>query len=116
MCFLHPLLNLIRNGMDAMEDSLKRELVITAAPMDAELLRVSVSDTGEGVGQDLADQLFQPFVTSKRSGMGVGLSISRTIIETHGGRIWFEPNPDGGTVFHFTLQRVRLPEEAADDD
>ena len=110
------LLNLIRNGMDAMEDSPKRELVIAAAPLDAELMRVSVSDTGAGVGDELADQLFQPFVTSKRSGMGVGLSISRTIIETHGGRIWFEPNPGGGTVFHFTLQRARIEEEAADGD
>ena len=110
------LLNLIRNGMDAMEDSAKRELAIAAAPVDAELLRVSVSDTGAGVGDDLADQLFQPFVTTKRSGMGVGLSISRTIIETHGGRIWFEPNPGGGTVFHFTVQRARIEEEAADGD
>jgi two-component system sensor kinase FixL len=108
------LLNLIRNGMDAMEDSQKRELVIAAAPMDAELLRVSVSDTGAGVGEDFEDHLFQPFVTSKRSGMGVGLSISRTIIETHGGRIWFEPNPGGGTIFQFTLQRARFEEEAPD--
>jgi two-component system sensor kinase FixL len=107
---------LIRNGLDAMEDSPKRELVIAAAPMDTELLRVSVSDTGAGVGEDYADQLFQPFVTSKRSGMGVGLSISRTIIETHGGRIWFEPNSGGGTVFHFTLQRARLEEEAHSGD
>ena len=108
------LLNLIRNGMDSMEDSPKRELLIAAAPVDVELLRVSVSDTGAGVSEDLADQLFQPFVTTKRSGMGVGLSISRTIIETHGGRIWFEPNPGGGTVFHFTLQRARIEEETAD--
>jgi two-component system, LuxR family, sensor kinase FixL len=109
------LLNLIRNGMDAMEDSAGRELVISAASLDADLLRVSVSDTGGGVGDEFADQLFQPFVTSKRTGMGVGLSISRTIVETHGGRIWFEPNPGGGSVFHFTLQRARL-EEAADGD
>ena len=80
------LLNLIRNGMDAMEHSPRRELVIAAAPVDDDLLRVSVSDTGVGVDADFADQLFQPFVTSKRTGMGVGLSITRTIIETHGGR------------------------------
>lgn len=110
------LLNLIRNGMDAMEESPTRELLIAAGRVDTELLRISVADTGAGVSQDLAEQLFQPFVTSKRSGMGVGLSISRTIIETHGGRIWFEPNPGGGTVFHFTLQRARIEEEAADDD
>jgi len=110
------LLNLIRNGMDAMEGSPRRDLAIAVIPIDDDMLRVSVSDTGAGVGDDFADQLFQPFVTSKRTGMGVGLSISRTIIETHGGRIWFEPNPGGGTVFHFTLQRARLQEEAADDD
>lgn len=110
------LLNLIRNGMDAMEDSPRRELVISAAPADDDLVRVWVSDTGAGVEPDFADQLFQPFVTSKRTGMGVGLSISRTIIETHGGRIWFEPNPDGGAVFNFTLQRARLDEEVTGGD
>lgn len=110
------LLNLIRNGMDAMEDSPKRELVITVAPANDDLVRISVSDTGPGVEAGFADQLFQPFVTSKRSGMGVGLSISRTIMETHGGRIWFEPNPDGGAVFHFTLQRARLEEDVPDGD
>ncbi len=110
------LLNLIRNGMDAMEDSPRRELVISVVPVDDDLVRVSVSDTGAGVEPSFADQLFQPFVTSKRTGMGVGLSISRTIIETHGGRIWFEPNPDGGAVFKFTLQRARLEEETISGD
>jgi two-component system sensor kinase FixL len=61
----------------------------------------------------VADQLFRPFVTTKRHGMGVGLSISRTIIEGHGGRIWVEPNPGGGTIFRFTVRAVR-PEEARD--
>ncbi|RYE64452.1 MAG: PAS domain-containing sensor histidine kinase [Oxalobacteraceae bacterium] len=110
------LLNLIRNGMDAMETSHKRELVVAAASANDDLVRVSVSDTGAGVQADFVDQLFQPFVTSKRSGMGVGLSISRTIVETHGGRIWFEPNPGGGTVFHFTLQRARLEEDVPNGD
>jgi two-component system sensor kinase FixL len=68
------------------------------------MVRVSVSDTGSGLSADILPQLFQPFVTTKKHGMGVGLSISKTIIETHGGRLWAEPNPGGGTVFHLTLR------------
>lgn len=109
------LLNLIRNAIDAMEDAAERELVIEAVVLDDELVQVSVADSGGGIAPDLSDQLFQPFITSKRAGMGVGLSISRTIIETHGGRIWFEPNVEGGAVFHFTLQRARLEEEASNE-
>lgn len=106
------LLNLIRNGIDAMDAAPVRGLTIRVEAVDSDFARVSVIDTGAGVSPDFADQLFQPFVTSKRTGMGVGLSISRTIIETHGGRIGFEDNPGGGTVFHFTLQRARLEETA----
>jgi two-component system sensor kinase FixL len=69
-------------------------------------VKVSVIDTGAGISPEITKQLFQPFITSKREGMGVGLSISRTIIEAHGGRIWAEPNPAGGTIFNFTLTAV----------
>jgi two-component system sensor kinase FixL len=99
-------LNLIRNAMDAMEASATRELVISIAPVDVNQVRVSVADSGSGIAQEVSEQLFQPFVTTKRHGMGVGLSISRTIIEAHGGRIWAEPNPTGGTIFNFTLEVV----------
>ncbi|MCK9916558.1 PAS domain S-box protein [Microbacteriaceae bacterium K1510] len=101
------LLNLIRNAMDAMETSAARDLVVTVVPVGDTHVRVGVADTGIGIAPEVAEQLFQPFITTKRHGMGVGLSISRTIVEAHGGRIWVEPNPGGGTIFNFTLVVVK---------
>jgi len=89
-----------------MEHSERRELVIATLPHPAHMIAISVSDSGSGIAPEIAAQLFQPFITSKPQGMGVGLSISRTIIEAHGGQIWSEPNPGGGTVFRFTLRAV----------
>lgn len=99
------LLNLIRNAVEAMEDRPRRQLVVTSKVVD-DMIIVSVADTGGGIAPDIQAKLFQPFVTSKSRGMGVGLSICRTIIEAHGGRIWAEDAPDGGTIFKFSLPRV----------
>jgi two-component system sensor kinase FixL len=98
------LINLLRNALDAMMDSERRELVLVSQALDDDMVRVDVIDTGSGISDDVRERLFQPFVTTKRQGMGVGLSICRTIIEAHGGEIWAEPNPGGGTIFHFTLK------------
>lgn len=99
-------LNLIRNGIEAMDGATRRVLEIRIAPAPDNYAQVIISDTGTGISPEIADQLFQPFITTKRTGMGVGLSISRTIIEAHGGRLWSEPNPGGGARFAFTLRAV----------
>jgi two-component system sensor kinase FixL len=100
------LLNLMRNAIEAMEACDRRELVVAATPAEDDLITISVADTGSGIAPDMTSQLFQPFVTTKRHGMGVGLSISRTIVEAHGGQIWVDSNPGGGTIFRFTLRGV----------
>jgi two-component system, LuxR family, sensor kinase FixL len=97
------LVNLIRNAIDAMMDSDVRSLSVRTQRDGDNLVRVTIEDTGSGISDSVAAQLFQPFVTSKQNGMGIGLSICRTIVEAHGGRIWFEPAKSGGTAFHFTV-------------
>jgi two-component system sensor kinase FixL len=97
------LINLLRNGMEAMRDSETRLLTVTTRHVDGSWLEVQVADTGPGIAEDIAPQLFQPFVTSKPNGMGVGLSISRRIIESHGGELTVRRNEAGGATFTFTL-------------
>lgn len=99
-------LNLVRNAVEAMADAPRREIGIASRAIESGLLEVSVADTGPGIAPDVADRLFQPFVSGKSDGMGVGLSISRNIIEAHGGRMWTSRNADGGATFHFSLRRA----------
>ena len=108
------LLNLIRNAIEAMQNSERKELLVKTGIGENGMIEVSVADTGCGIAKDIEKRLFQPFVTSKPEGMGVGLSISRRIIEAHGGEMWAEPNPGGGTLFHFTLEPS--DEQASADD
>lgn len=97
------LVNLLRNALEAMEASPVKILSIESRPGPQGMLTVSVSDSGPGIEPHVADKLFHPFVSSKESGMGLGLSICHTIISSHGGRIWVEPSEFGGTRFNFTL-------------
>ena len=108
------ILNLVRNAIEAMEHVARRELVIgTRAVPGQEMVEMTVADTGPGVASDVSDRLFQPFVTSKATGMGLGLSICREIVEAHHGRLTTAPAPSGGTVFRVILP-IASPEAAAD--
>jgi two-component system sensor kinase FixL len=104
------LLNLMRNALEAMQSTDRRELSIFTKIAGDGMVAVDIADTGCGIPPDVASQLFQPFVTTKRQGMGIGLSISRTIIESHGGQIMVEPNAGGGTIFRFTVRGVAAEE------
>jgi two-component system sensor kinase FixL len=97
------LINLFRNALEAMAQSSRRELVVTNARVSDEMIEVEVSDTGSGFQDDVIPNLFQTFFTTKETGMGVGLSISRSIIEAHCGRLVAENNASGGATFRFTL-------------
>ena len=98
-------LNLMRNGVDAMRDvpDADRRLDLRIWLEDPEHIRISITDRGTGVSEEAAEQLFTPFFTTKGSGMGLGLAISRSIIKAHGGRLEFENNPICGATFDILL-------------
>ncbi|MGB3928556.1 MAG: PAS domain S-box protein [Sphingobium sp.] len=97
------LINLLRNACEAMKDQEERRVTVTSQLDRPGFARITVADTGPGVAPEIADRLFTAFVSTKQDGMGLGLSICRTIIEANEGRIWMEPGKGGGTRFHFTL-------------
>lgn len=109
------IINLVRNAIEAMEEIPveKRKLLIKTKAQDDQKLQFSISDSGSGIKQELVDKLFDPFITTKEQGMGLGLSISQGIIEMHDDRIMVEDNPEGGVCFSFKLAVVDTPEQDA---
>lgn len=99
------LLNLIRNALESMEGQADQTLTIRAALKD-DFVEIAVADIGHGIAPEMKARLFEPFITTKDMGMGVGLAICRTIVESHGGRLVADDNPGGGAVFRLTLPRV----------
>lgn len=95
--------NLVRNAIEVLRHAEHRVLTIRTLIAEDGTQQVEIIDTGPGVSEEIADQLFHPFVSTKKEGMGIGLSISSSIIEAHGGKLWYEPNPGGGAVFKFSL-------------
>ena len=112
------LLNLLMNGIDAVQSRPPdaRTIVVEARSVDAKReVEIAVRDSGPGIPDSMADQVFRPFFTTKSDGMGMGLTLSRTIIEAHGGRLWTDRmTPQGGAVFRFTLRRVPSPEASTE--
>ncbi len=99
-------INLARNAVEAMSGGEQPKLWLSTHDQGDGLVRVTIADNGPGVAPAIAAQLFTAFVSTKTEGMGLGLSICRTIVEANGGRIWHEPRPGGGSQFHFTLVKV----------
>jgi len=98
-------LNLVMNGIEAMSSvgERARELVITTRTIDPDQVEATVEDSGIGLDPNTIDRIFDSFYTTKPGGMGMGLSISRSIVQAHGGRLWATARDGAGTMFHFTL-------------
>jgi two-component system sensor kinase FixL len=102
------ILNLIRNGIDAMVnmDRYGKGILVSVSKFEDDQVRIAVTDHGSGVTKEAEENIFQPFFTTKSAGMGLGLAICRSIIESHGGVLSFTKNPAGGTTFYFTLPAI----------
>ena len=100
------LINLMLNALDAMKGMDRRLLSLTTTFKRPDMVEFAVADSGAGIDLEICDRIFEPFVTTKHNGMGIGLAVSHSIVERHGGRLRFDPNPDGGTIFTFTLTAV----------
>jgi PAS domain S-box-containing protein len=107
------ILNLILNAVEAMGDNEPRDLLIETRENDGRNILVSVSDSGPGIDPATVDRIFEPFYSTKQGGMGIGLSICRSIIEAHEGKIWAEQNKARGSTFQFTLPVANTPVEAS---
>jgi signal transduction histidine kinase len=95
-------MNLLKNGMDSMKESSKKELYLSVSTRDDQMI-FAVRDHGKGMAPEVREHIFDSFYTTKPEGMGMGLNICRSIIESHQGRLWFEDNPEGGCLFQFSL-------------
>jgi PAS domain S-box-containing protein len=100
------LINLMRNALEALAGSVRRDLEVKTRLLDEETVEIAVADSGPGLTQNVADRLFEPFVSTKRNGMGLGLSICRSIVEAHGGQLRSGTDPGGRTIFRFTVAAV----------
>jgi two-component system sensor kinase FixL len=109
------LFNLMRNSLEAMQDQPRRELTISAKEASSGMVEISVADTGSGLSDEVRRKLFQPFVTTKPDGMGVGLSVCQLVVKRHGGRLWAEDNIGNGTVFRFTINRTNPAQSEQDN-
>ena len=110
--FQQALVNLVRNAVEAFDDHAAPEVVIVGQPISDIHYRISVEDNGPGIADDQIDRIFQPLTTTKTGGMGLGLSVTRTIVESHGGRLQVSRSALGGAAFSFTLNREPSVENA----
>ncbi|QDT92074.1 PAS domain-containing sensor histidine kinase [Gimesia algae] len=111
------LINLFKNAVEAMADSdSPRILTISTAAGQNNMIHISVKDTGLGISADLARRLFTPFTTTKKEGIGIGLSLSHSLVAASGGKMWHTPNPEGGAIFHLLLPAFQPQQDHADSN